>query len=152
TEYYPPDRESLAVSPFWPLFSLILQSLEPFAYGALGAVTYLLRSAHVFIYERSFDPRRTPEYTNRMLLGLIGGGDIKLFVTQVSTDESSVVELSGAALAFLAGYSSDFLFTTIERVIAAILPRVGLESVRRAVPDRTAMMTVERLVTRYASA
>jgi hypothetical protein len=151
-EYFPADRESLAVAPGWPLISMVLQSLEPFAYGALGTLAYLLRSAHTYIYERTFDPRRTPEYNNRMLLGMIGGGAIKLFVTETTTDEGAVIELSAAALAFIAGYNSDFLFSAIERVTAAILPKVGLESVRRAAPDRVAMMTVERLVTRYATA
>ena len=29
------------------------------------------------------------------------------------------------------GYSTDFLFNTIERIIAAVLPKVGLETVKR---------------------
>lgn len=151
-QFYPADRETLAAGRGWNLTGMIMQSIDPFAYGALGSIAYLLRSAHVYIYERSFDIRRTPEYNNRILLGMISGGAIKLFVSQVTTDDGTVLELSGAALAFIAGYNSDFLFTTIERVIAAILPKVGLESVRKQAPDRTAMMTVERLVTRYASA
>jgi len=151
-EFYPADRETVGAGLTWQLFSSVLQSIEPFAYGALGALAYLLRSAHTYIYERSFDTRRTPEYTNRVLLGMIGGGAIKRFVSGVSTDEGTVVELSGAALAFIAGYNSDFLFSAIERVSAAILPKVGLESVRKAAPDRMALATVERLVTRYAAA
>ncbi len=151
-QFFPGDRETVGAGLTWQLISLILQSIEPFAYGAIGALAYLLRSAHVYIYERSFDTRRTPEYTNRILLGMISGGAIKLFVTQVATDGGEVIELSGAALAFIAGYNSDFLFSAIERVIAAILPKVGVESVRKAAPDRMALMTVERLVTRYAGA
>ena len=58
----------------------ILQSLLPWAYGALGSCAYLLRSAHYFIYQRSFDLRRKPEYFNRVLLGAISGGAIILFV------------------------------------------------------------------------
>jgi len=151
-EFFPADVETAGAGLTWTLFSSIMQSIEPFAYGTLGAMAYLLRSAHTYIYERSFDTRRTPEYTNRALLGMIGGGAIKLFVTEVVTDEGTVLELSGAALAFIAGYNSDFLFSAIERVMAAVLPKVGLESVRRAAPDRMALMTVERLVARYAGA
>ena len=47
------------------------QSLVPWAYGALGACAFMLRSAHYFIHQRSFDTRRTPEYFNRILLGAI---------------------------------------------------------------------------------
>ena len=48
----------------------------------------------------------------------------------------------------------DLLFSAIERIIAAILPRVGLESVRRrAEPEATpAMPSVTELLDRYAKA
>src|SRR5258705_7914914 len=55
-----------------------LESLVPWAYGALGSCAFLLRSAHYFIYQRSFDLRRKPEYFNRVLLGAISGGAIIL--------------------------------------------------------------------------
>ena len=42
------------------------------------------------------------------------------------------IQLSSAALGFLAGYNTDFLFSTIERVMAALLPKVGIDSVQRA--------------------
>ena len=101
-------------------------------YGGLGACVYLLRSAHIFIYQRSFDVHHKPEYFNRILLGAVAGGAILLFVAQISDDEGNVVHLSSAALGFLAGYNTDFLFSTIERVSAAILPKVGIESVQTA--------------------
>jgi hypothetical protein len=101
-----------------------LESLLPWAYGGLGSCAYLLRSAHYYIYQRSFDLRRKPEYFNRVLLGAISGGAIILFVNYLVDDGSgSVLHLSSAALGFVAGYSTDFLFNTIERVIAAIFPK-----------------------------
>jgi len=114
-----------------------LQILSPYAYGGLGACAYLLRSAHSMIYQRSFDIRRKPEYFNRIALGMVSGGAIILFVSQLTDDEGNVIRLSSAALGFIAGYSNDFLFNTIERVVAAILPRVGLESVQHAAPPPT---------------
>jgi hypothetical protein len=98
-------------------------SLLPWAYGALGSCAYLLRSAHYFIYQRSFDLRRKPEYYNRILLGAISGGAIILFVNYLVDDGGTVLHLSSAALGFVAGYSTDFLFNTIERVVAAIFPK-----------------------------
>jgi hypothetical protein len=106
--------------------------LVPYGYGGLGACAYLLRSAHQYIYERTFDLRRKPEYFSRVLLGAISGGAIILFVDHVQTDDEEAITLSAAALGFLAGYSTDFLFNTIERVVGAILPKVGIETVRRA--------------------
>jgi hypothetical protein len=109
----------------------LLELLAPWAYGGLGSCVYLLRSAHTYIYQRTFDLRRKPEYFNRILLGTICGGAIILFVNQIVGDEGTVIRLSSAALGFLAGYSTDFLFNTVERIIAALLPKVGLETVKR---------------------
>jgi hypothetical protein len=137
----------------------LVQLLIPFAYGGLGSCVYLLRSAHTYIHERTFDIRRTPEYFNRIVLGTISGGAIILFVSEIATDDGGVVQLSSAALGFLAGYSTDFLFNTIERVIGAILPKVGIRSVRQNTPaTRPALeilsggTTLKDLVERYEQA
>jgi len=102
--------------------------LIPYAYGGLGACAFLLRTAHNHIAERSFDVRRKPEYLNRILLGMVSGGAIVLLVSTDSDDDT--VRISAAALGFIAGYSNDFLFNAIERVVAAVLPRVGLDSLK----------------------
>jgi hypothetical protein len=39
-----------------------------------------LPSGTTFIYERTFDTRRTPEYTNRIFRERVSGGAIKLLV------------------------------------------------------------------------
>lgn len=121
----------------------LLFSLQPWAYGGLGACAYMLRSAHYFIYQRSFDVRRKPEYYNRILLGAISGGAIILFVTNLTNDDGSSINLGAAALGFVAGYSTDFLFNTIERIVTAIFPKVAVETVpadssmARTAPKRT---------------
>jgi len=120
----------------------LFQILIPYGYGGLGACAYLLRSGHQFIYERSFDLRRKPEYFNRVLLGAISGGAIILFVEHVSTDDGGTIALSSAALGFVAGYSTDFLFNTIERIVGAILPKVGIETMRREKESPTRPSTV----------
>ena len=108
----------------------LLESLIPWAYGGLGACAYMLRSAHYFIYQRSFDSRRTPEYFNRILLGSISGGAIILFSQYLAGgDDGTVAHFGSAALGFIAGYSTDFLFNTIERIVTAIFPKVAVETV-----------------------
>ena len=133
------------------LLSQVLTSLNRFAYGALGACAYLLRTLHVYTYQREFNRDRIPEYLNRILLGLVSGGAISLFVDQLSSDNGSIT-LSEAALAFLAGYNTDFLFRAVERVVEAILPKVGIESVRRAPIPVAASVSLDDLLERLANA
>ena len=85
----------------------------------------MLRSAHYFIYQRTFDVRRTPEYFNRILLGAVSGGAIILFVEYLSksADDGSTAHVGSTALGFIAGYSGDFLFNTVERIVNAIFPK-----------------------------
>ena len=106
-----------------------IKIIVPYAYGGLGACAYLLRTAHSLIAERSFDLRRKPEYINRVLLGTVSGGAIVLLFNPSGDDET--VKISAAALGFVAGYSNDLLFSAIERVVAALLPRVGLDTLKR---------------------
>jgi hypothetical protein len=116
----------------------LLQALQPWAYGGLGACAFLLRSGHYYIYARSFDLRRTPEYYNRILLGALSGGAIILFSDYLMTQDDSVSHIGSTALGFIAGYSSDFLFNTIERIITAIFPKVQVETVKRDKDKKTA--------------
>jgi len=112
----------------------LLDLLIPWAYGGLGACAFLLRSAHAFIYQRSFDLRRKPEYFNRILLGAISGGAIILFTKYLVDQEGTFAQLSASALGFVAGYSTDSLFNTIERIVNAIFPKVALETVPKESP------------------
>ena len=111
----------------WKAFFRIL---TPFTYGALGATASLLRILHTYIYDRTFDRRRKPEYYNRVLLGAIAGGVIAMFIAGDTAAPLLTAKLSAGALGFLAGYSTDFLFATIERITAAAFPKVTVS------PDR----------------
>ncbi|HEY2071813.1 MAG TPA: hypothetical protein VGG48_19795 [Rhizomicrobium sp.] len=99
-----------------------LKILTPFVYGALGACVYLLRSLHEHIYDRSFDRRHKGEYYNRILLGTISGG-ILVLLFPLPKDGTAVI--GDSAVAFLAGYNTDLLFSAIERVTAAVLPKTA---------------------------
>ena len=120
-------------------WSKLFQILILYAYGGLGACAYLLRSAHTFIYKRTFDVRRQPEYYNRILLGAIAGGSITLFVNQTAGDEGATVQLSSAALSFIAGYSTDFLFSKIENIMNVLLPKDKDKRVKSSNTSRSAL-------------
>lgn len=138
------DAESWS---WWFYFShSLLETLVPFTYGGLGACAYMLRSAHVFIHQRCFDPKRIPEYNNRILLGVVGGGAIVFLIAQVPDDSGTLVQLSAKALGFIAGYNSDFLFNTIERIVQALLPKVSDQTVRRAEPRERPVSEQQALI------
>lgn len=105
---------------------LIAVYLIPFLYGALGADAFLLRETTHKLHTRQFDPRRIPENRARFLLGTLSGGVIVLFVsTDLIQTPETAFNVGGAALGFIAGFSTDFLFDALDRVIHAILPRRG---------------------------
>jgi hypothetical protein len=117
SQIYVPDEESASSCMSWVI--AFTKPLVPFFYGLLGALTYLMRSAHNYIAERSFDLKRTPEYYNRMLLGFVGGGVVLLFVDPKS------FKVSDGAVAFIVGYNTDYLFAALERVASAVFPKAA---------------------------
>ena len=132
-----------------------LNILLPFVYGLLGACLYLLRKCHGFLHARTFDTARIAEYKNRMLLGFASGGIVMFFVNQVGVgDGDEVIQLSAPVLAIIAGYNSDFIFQAIERMAAAILPKVGIASARRAAPPppKVRSVSIEALTEALAKA
>lgn len=132
-QFVPPlDEAKTLFEKFFYYVKMLLEIMVPFTYGGIGACAFLLRSCHQYIIKRQFNKAYIPEYYNRILLGMISGGSITMFASELITDQGATIHLSAAALGFLAGYNTDFLFTTLERVIQAILPKIGVESVRRA--------------------
>jgi hypothetical protein len=55
-----------------------------------------------------------------------------LFTKYLIGEEGGTLELGAAALGFIAGYSTDFLFNTIERIVSAVFPKVNVETVPAA--------------------
>jgi hypothetical protein len=123
------NATSRSPAPVFRMLNNYVPVIVPWIYGGLGACAYLLRTAHSLIAERSFDVRRKPEYLNRILLGMVSGGAIVLLFS--TSNDGDTVKISAAALGFVAGYSNDLLFSAVERIVAAILPKVGLDTLKR---------------------
>ncbi len=149
--FYPLDSVEDDSIPWSYASRMILLNILPFAYGALGACTYLLRACHGFIGGRTFDRARIPEYFSRMILGLIAGGSI-LFFAETIIEDGQTINLESKALAFLAGYNIDFLFSAMDRVVQAVLPKIGIEGIRRRRPADTTTVSVEELTRQMAQA
>jgi len=133
--------------------------LQPYLYGGLGACAYLLRSAHTYVYKRSFDMRRTSEYFNRILLGAVSGGAIIILIDSITDSDGNTVQIGAAALGFIAGYSTDFLFNTVERIVNAIMPKIDVSSLPKRPPPpaekleiATGDLTLKELLDRHEAA
>ena len=102
-----------------------LVAFQTIFYGGLGACVFLLRSLHKHIHERTFDRRFQPEYYNRIVLGVVGGGVITILINaDGKAPTGTLAGISIPALAFLVGYNTDLLFSLIERISNALFPKV----------------------------
>jgi len=105
--------------------------LVPFIYGALGACAFLLRNIGEKLKSREFDGSHIPQHWNRLFLGALSGGLIVMFIHQLpGSSDTTVIKISEGALGFLAGYSIEFLFNILDRILAAILPLSRNESTK----------------------
>ncbi len=96
-------------------------TLMPFLYGAFGASVFMLRQAETQLRERTFDPRRLPEFRNRLVLGTLSGGVIVLLYSSGGIAETDI-KITEAALGFIGGYSIDLLFTLLDRIVDSFSP------------------------------
>lgn len=110
----------------------IFNYINPFVFGTLGACAYLMRITGKRLTDRTFNPARLPEHWNRLFLGTMSGGVIILFVQNAISvgPEGGGVTLSAAAIGFLAGYSIDFLYQIIDRIINAVIPKIDANLVK----------------------
>lgn len=88
----------------------------PLLYGLLGACTYVLRSLAREISGISFSRGSHIQYLLRLLLGLLAGMSVGWFLR---TDADGLLDISPFALAFLAGYSVELVFTAMDKIVNA---------------------------------
>ena len=97
-----------------------ITNLIPFLYGAFGACIFILRQAEEQLRERTFDPRRQPEYRNRLVLGTLSGGVIVLLYSSGGSEAD--IKITEAALGFIGGYSIDLIFSLLDRIVNTLKP------------------------------
>jgi hypothetical protein len=98
----------------------ILQAyILPMLYGWLGAVAYVLRNLIAETKNQTYQEETDFGSRLRTYLGLLSGLAIGWFVEPISESKTVIGLLSPLALAFLAGYSVELLFTAMDRILAA---------------------------------
>ena len=138
---------TIAPQQFTALFRLLRQaegfalflggSLLPLLYGVLGAGVFLIRQ---FYADPSFLARqKAPAGTTFLRLGLggISGLAIGWFLTPDTSKglaDISALPTAPFAIAFLAGFSIDLLFSLLDRLIASVSPSPAPQANQPATP------------------
>jgi hypothetical protein len=105
-----------------PLGTILGGFLLPVLYGALGTCAFVMRSLFREMVDRTFDARRTGEFTVRIFLGMLSGLTLQWLV--VRSDGTVAGGMTPAVLAFLGGYSVEMLFTAMDRLVQVVAGRM----------------------------
>lgn len=113
-----------------PLGTILGAFLLPVLYGALGTCAFVMRSLFREMVDRTFDARRTGEFTVRIFLGMLSGLTLQWLV--VRPDGTVAGGMTPAVLAFLGGYSVEMLFTAMDRLVHLVAGRMRTPNHSRA--------------------
>lgn len=102
----------------------------PLLYGVLGAFTHILRRLNEQLERSTLTEGAHYRYRLRLTLGAVAGPAIGLFFTS-EKPSSLLSELSPFAIAFIAGYSVDLLFSVADLWIGKLREYVDKKQVER---------------------
>jgi hypothetical protein len=103
------------------ILTALLKYILPILYGALGASAYIVRSLAAEIKDSTYSAGSVVRYELRFYLGAVAGLSIAWFTSDAKSAEGAGIlqSLSPLALAFLAGYSVELLFSLLDRFVSA---------------------------------
>lgn len=103
-------------------YPLLIASLYllPLLYGLLGAFAFVLRKLTEDTRQMVYTKESDLKYVLRIHLGALAGLAVGLFFVPEDTSIALPVSLSPLAVAFLTGYSVEFFFSALDRIINII--------------------------------
>lgn len=117
---HPMLKQDPILSTDWRILHDFLGYFDPFLYGAVGAWIYLYRTLSTFYADRVMHPAKLSTDWLRLFMGTLAGGLIVQLFGEMFQDMQTY---SAAAIGFLAGYSTEFFYQFLDRVIRAIFPK-----------------------------
>lgn len=102
--------------------ALMSKFFLPLFYGMLGTAAFILRSVSRSIRERTLDGSITLNFLIRIPLGMLSGIAVGLFLDPKSLP-TGWEAVQPVAVAFLAGYSVELIFTAMDRLVGAFTGR-----------------------------
>jgi hypothetical protein len=119
------EKEKERIS--WRATKLVLaifnQYVLPLLYGLLGSLAYILRTLTAEIQEVTYTQGSNVRYRLRWPLGMLAGVTIGWFFNPETLQGAAAI--TPLALAFLAGYSVELLFTGLDRIVGAFTGQHG---------------------------
>ena len=106
--------------------SEFLKFIEPFLYGALGALIYLYKSLTERYINRTLHPKELYTQWLRLFMGALVGGLLVNLLNVVPDNQMLNNAISSIVVGFLAGYSVEFFYNTLDKAIHAITPYTTL--------------------------
>lgn len=117
TKYFITSEESLHIQTGSISIEVMSLYLLPILYGLVGACAYILRTISQQINEYTFTSASKIRLQLRMVLGALAGLSIAWFAKPEGG--GFIQSLTPLALAFLAGYSVELLFSAMDTLIAS---------------------------------
>lgn len=91
----------------------------------LGAVFYVLFTAHDYVKNRTFDPRYNTVYVIRFALGILSGLILAVVLSKyILGQNSQLASLGPAVLALLGGFSTEGVYQILQRLVDVLLATV----------------------------
>jgi len=112
-----------------------LAFVDPFLYGALGALIYLYKGLTKLYINRTLHPKKLSTNWLRLFMGALTGALIVNLFGQFFDSASAEMGVSKVAIGFLAGYSVEFFYRSLDRIIEIITPKAKTQT------DSTVPMT-----------
>jgi hypothetical protein len=110
------------------LLTVVGTYVLPMLYGFLGSAASVIRDFSRKMRDSTFAPRDLTLTVVRLALGILAGASVGLFFTPTTLPQgdplpTGAVALSASALAFLAGYGVEVLFSMLDSTIARIFKK-----------------------------
>jgi hypothetical protein len=115
-----------------PQKSLIVDRLNWMFAAALGAVFYVLFTAHGFVKDRTFDPRYNSLYVIRFFLGVLAGLILAIVLEKWRPSAKGSIDLGPAVIALLGGFSTEAVYQILQRLVEILLAAVRGDDSDRA--------------------
>jgi hypothetical protein len=112
-----------SIDPIWQnLLIDLLKFIDPFLYGALGALVFIYKDLNRRYIDRTLHPKKLTTNWLRLFMGCLAGGLIVNLLTPFFANMMQSSHIPSVVVGFLAGYSVDFFYKTLDLSIRAIIP------------------------------